>query len=204
MGGVSAQAGPRLGQSLDDFPEASLQRLQHVYRSHHPSFGAAYFNGTESGRFNLLLGARGTCYVADDVETAVREKVRDIVLAQGIVPASLARAFVVSAILAEQAFRCANVSDRDAAQHGVTRMLVTMDDYDVPQQWADAFADAQFEGVRYSSRYTSGPENSWALFGDEGEHDFGTVTTELPGIDACGQAGIAVYSTPHSSDLDYT
>jgi hypothetical protein len=198
---VSPQYGPRLGQSLREFPDATLPDRQHVYRSHNPQFGAGYFNGTP-GRFNLL-GDLGTCYVADDVDTAVREKVRDAVLAQGVLPASMARAFVVSAILNAESFHCANVSDRGAARHGVTRMLLTMDDYDVPQQWASALHEAGFTGIRYASRYTSGPENSWALFGDQGEHPFGTVTAELPGVDACKRAGITVYETPNSTELDY-
>lgn len=195
------QPAPTPGQDLSDFPVQVLERHHQVYRSHNPEFGACFFNGTPTFRFNLLNG-RGTCYVGDDVATAVREKLRDAVLDQGIVPASVAREFVVSTITTNRSFDCADVGSPEAVKHRVSRMLATMDDYDVPQQWAAAFDGAGLDGVRYGSSYTNGPENAWALFGEEGEHDFGAVVDAISGADACAAVGLEVYDQPHSSELD--
>lgn len=201
MGRLSRQPAPASGQDLTGFPDEILTADAHVYRSHSPEFGPCFFNGTPDFRFNLLDG-RGTCYAGDDIETAVREKLREHVLGQGLVPASMARAFVVSEIITSQPYRCASIDSPAAINHGVSRMLATMDDYDVPQQWAAAFDAAGFDGVRYGSSYTNGPDTAWAFFGAEGEHEFGAVASSIPGLVACAVTGIEVYDQPHSDDLD--
>ncbi|MFK3672421.1 RES family NAD+ phosphorylase [Leifsonia aquatica] len=198
---MSRQPAPTPGKDLSEFPVATLEKATHVYRAHRPDFGPCFFNGTPAFRFNLLSG-RGTSYVADNVETAVREKLREDVLGHSLIPASMAREFVVAAVLMDRSFACANVNHAAAVRHGVSRRLESMDDYDVPQKWAAAFDAAGFEGVRYGSSFTNGEENSWALFGEEGEHAFGSVTASLSGIAACQVAGIQVYEQPHSDELD--
>ncbi|MCS5715576.1 RES family NAD+ phosphorylase [Herbiconiux sp. CPCC 205716] len=198
---MSRQPPPALGLDLADFPRQTLPEGRVVHRSHRPDLGPCYFNGTPHCRFNLG-GGRGTCYVADDIATAVREKVRESVFDQGVVPASLANSFVVSSIRVARSFSCADIASADSVTHGVTRMLGTMDDYVVPQQWATAFDKAGFDGVRYGSSYTNGPSTAWALFDEEGEHPFGDVTAVLPGAAACALAGITVYGPPHSDELE--
>ncbi|MCS5723649.1 RES family NAD+ phosphorylase [Herbiconiux sp. CPCC 203407] len=189
------------GQDLSGFPTEVLHEGRNVHRSHHPDFDPCFFNGTPDSRFNLTDG-RGTCYVADDIVTAVREKLREHVLGQGIVPAGFANSFVVSTIRIDRSFTCADVGSPDSLPHKVTRMLATMDDYEVPQRWAATFDAAGFEGIRYGSSYTNGPDTAWALFGDEGERRFGEEIESLPGAAACSGAGIEVYGLPHSDELE--
>lgn len=198
---MSRQPGPAAGQDLADFRAELLPEGQLVHRSHRPDLGPCHFNGAPTFRFNLLNG-RGTCYVADDVGTAVREKVREQILVQGVLPASMANAFVVSTIRMGRSFSCAAIGSPDALTHRVTRMLATMDDYDIPQQWAAAFDAAGFDGIRYGSSFTNGAETAWALFDEEGEHPFGEALDSLSGADACAAVGIEVYAHPHSDELE--
>jgi hypothetical protein len=198
---VSRQPSPAPEQDLAAFPVDVLELGSDVFRSHRPDLGPCFFNGSPDFRFNLLSG-RGTCYVGDDVATAVREKLREHVLSQGVVPVSLAKTFVVSTIRTTRSFTCADIGDSDAVEHNVSRMLATMDDYGIPQQWAAAFDGAGFEGVRYGSSFTNGPANAWALFDAAGEHPFGDTVASYSGVVACAIAGIQVYQVPHSDELD--
>lgn len=198
---MSRQPAPQPDQDLSRFPVEVLSKGSEVFRSHRADLGPCFFNGTTNFRFNLPNG-RGTCYVGDDVATAVREKLRELVLGQGIVPATLANSFVVSTIRVDRPFRCAAIGDSEAVGYGVSRMLGTMDAYDVPQKWAAAFDSSRFEGIRYGSSYTNGPDNAWALFGEAGERSFGGAVATLTGAGACAVAGIAVYGVPRLDELD--
>ncbi|ROQ64759.1 RES domain-containing protein [Rathayibacter sp. PhB152] len=194
-----AQQGPSADQDLTAFPAVEPEP-EWRWRAHSTELAAWWFSTSGRGRFDLPdSGADGTCYVADDVRTAVRESLGDRVVPDQVITPAAAAAFRVSAVRPPPGLTCAAVTSQSADQHGVTRELTTMTDYDVTQAWAAALHAAGFDGIRYSSRYTSaaGP-NSWALFAPKGGNDDFAVDAarELDGPAACAQAGVRVLEPP--------
>ncbi|CAM5538761.1 RES family NAD+ phosphorylase [Leifsonia shinshuensis] len=187
---MPAQQSPNLARSFKGFPEAVLEQGSEVYRSHAIRHGAGFYASGEGGRFNLEP-PRGTLYVATDLDTAVREKVRDAVVTTGVVSRRFAAAFEVAILSAPETTRAADVADRAASRYGVTRELGTMDDYTITRAWASAFDSFGYGGIRYGSRFTTGPANAWAIYGTAGEYPV-EVLKRTTGVDACAQVGIRV------------
>lgn len=195
---TASQAAPTAGVALSTFPKVMAPAGTLMYRSHGTAHGAWYYDNGAEGRFNLH-GARGTCYTASSVDTAVREKVRGRVARTGVVSRAVADSFVVSIVSAPSEHRCAAVNHADAAKHHVVRELTTMSDYSVPQAWAEAFEKAGFDGVLYGSAFTIGNPDAYAFFGDAGVPDPSaghTASLHLSGEDACRELGWTVASTP--------
>jgi RES domain len=68
-------------------------------------------------------------------------------------------------------YRIANLVDRRAAGLGVTNELSDMTPYTIPQQWASALYRAGFRGIRYRTRFDTGPDVAGlALFGRAGSN----------------------------------
>ena len=175
-----------------------------MYRAHSTANSAWYFASTPFGRFNLS-SPRGTCYSATDVESAVREKLRDEIMGARVVTRTQAEGFQVSTITASHPYRCAAVSTRDAVRHGIVRELCTMEDYGIPQQWAEALAAAGFDGIFYGSAYTTGDATAYALFGPEGAPEPAAgydATLYLTGPEACAAIGIRVEDPPSMRELE--
>jgi hypothetical protein len=188
-----AQDYPQTGQDLTKFPSEVLP-AEHRWRAHSVGYGAWYFNSSGGGRFDLDT-PNGTCYFADDVETAVRERLGQRVVVVQQITETLANEMQVSVVLPAAGVPFANIVDPAAARHGVTRELGVMSDYGVSQQWAEAFHTTGFGGVRYSSRFTTSPgPNSWAMFGPEGPDLNGKTVPALTmsGPEACLISGIKV------------
>ncbi|MGO4691046.1 RES family NAD+ phosphorylase [Glaciibacter sp. 2TAF33] len=191
-----AQEPPPAGSDLSGFPtDATIPGR--AFRAHDPRFSAWFFSSTGAGRFDLEA-PRGTCYVADSVRTAVREKLGQTAVGTKAVAESVARTIMVSTVEMPVG-RFANTSDEHAEDFGVTRELTVMGDYTVTHSWAEALADAGFNGIRYASRYTTSPgPNSWAIFGPAGP-DPGRSVFEagaISGRDACEAAGLFVRGAP--------
>ncbi|RII95428.1 RES domain-containing protein [Clavibacter michiganensis] len=165
-----AQKPPAIGQDLRRFP-AALLTAKPRFRAHATSNGVWWFATSGDGRFDLTTpsGGDGTCYLADSIRAAVRERFGELVVDRQAVSRARADEFMVSAVM-PPAGRYANVTATKADSHGITRELCTMTEYGATQAWSAAFHAAGFAGVRYSSRYTSaaGP-NAWAMFGPAGE-----------------------------------
>lgn len=196
-----AQKPPHPGQDLSDFPSSTTTRRA-LFRAHAKVNGPGYFASDDGGRFNLST-PRGTNYFADDVYTAVRERLGELVSdGQGIFE-DKADEMVVSVAVLPSGRKYANVTHADAADHHVTRELCAGYDYAVYQEWATAFDAAGFAGVRYASRFTTAPgPNSWAQFGPEGPST--TLTTraaeQLDGVTACEKAKVKIlHRGPKSS-----
>jgi hypothetical protein len=172
-----------------------------VFRAHACDRDPWWFSDSLTGRFDLA-SPRGTLYVADDLDTALRERLRHELVRTGLVPDSLARAMAVSQLTTGRRRRCADLSSPAAAGFGLTRELVTMSDYAVPQTWAHAFDRSGPAGVRYSSRFTTGPANAWALFGPAGATEPpGRTVRRWTGPEACRRAGLTVLGPPPSTAL---
>jgi len=194
-----AQQPPQPGHDLTSFPAVDGPAARQ-WRAHSVSFGPWFFGTTGASRFDLPdAGDKGTCYFADEVETAVRESLGPRLSAAQTVTPDLAAAFTVSAIVPPSPRRYADVNDKAAVRHGVTRELTTTVRYDVTNAWADALHQAGFDGVRYASRFTTeAAANSWALFGPKGpDASLPVVNAEqLTGSEACAAAGITVLAPP--------
>ncbi|OIH93821.1 RES family NAD+ phosphorylase [Curtobacterium sp. MCBA15_001] len=194
-----AQHAPADGADLSGFP-AVESRGTTFYRAKRHDRGAWWFastpadaDGVDGGRFDLA-SPRGTCYWADSVEVAVRERLAHHTLHTNTVFVGRAREMVVVAARASRGRRFADVTAPEAVQHGVGAELQTMVDYRVPQAWARAFDGAGFAGVRYSTRFTSAAAaNAWAVFGDAGvPRRPRPERVHRDGVTACQESGIRV------------
>jgi len=194
-----AQLPPGDDLDLTGFPAAE-SRGTTFYRAKRHDRGAWWFastpadaDGVVGGRFDLA-DPRGTCYWADSVEVAVRERLAHHTLTTNTVFAARAREMVVVAARASRGRRFADVTDPAAVRSGVGAELQTMGDYRVPQAWARAFDAVGFAGVRYSTRFTSAAAaNAWAVFGDAGiPRKPRPERVHRDGIAACRESGIRV------------
>jgi hypothetical protein len=194
-----AQQPPSPDVDLSVFP-AVESRGTTFYRAKRHDRGAWWFastpadaDGVDGGRFDLAT-PRGTCYWADSVEVAVRERLAHHTLTTNTVFAARAREMVVVAARASRGRRFADVTDPAAVRSGVGAELQTMGDYRVPQAWARAFDAAGFAGVRYSTRFTSAAAaNAWAVFGSAGvPRRPRPERVHRDGVTACRESGIRV------------
>lgn len=70
--------------------------------------------------------------------------------------------------------------------------------YAVPQEWAAAF-DAAFAGIRYQTRFTTGPKpNAVGLFAEAGETDWATDPNPEPLAVAARRCDFTIASPPRS------
>lgn len=194
-------------RDLSGFPAVDLDKGQRVARSHAVTNTAWWFASTPAsggGRFDLGSPC-GTCYIADNVEVAVRERLRETIVASGVVSPLLAERFAVSVFTMPRAWRCAHIGLAKAARFGVTRELAALapSQYPLSRQWASAFAATGFEGIRYGARFTPGQANAWALFGRAGgdEAPQPMVDEVIPGPEACRQVGLRVTPIPRFASL---
>jgi len=194
-------------RTLSGFPAAVLDKGQSVARSHAVANAAWWFASAPAsggGRFDLD-SPLGTCYVADNVEVAVRERLRETIVASGVVSPVLAERFAVSVFPMPRAWRCAHIGLAKAARFGVTRELATLtpSQYPLSREWAAALAKAGFEGIRYGARFTPGQANAWALFGRAGgaETPPPVIDEVIPGPEACRKAGFRVVPIPRFASL---
>lgn len=193
---TAVQSSPDSNANYRAFPKKTIRANTGMYRAHSIGRSPWWFSSERTGRFNLSA-PRGTCYAASRVDTAVREKVRDEISSTGVVSRAFAEGFVVSAITAPADCKLAAVSSAGAARFDVRRALVTMDNYDIPQEWAEVFADAGFHGIYYGSAYTTGAASAVALFGAAGDPGPQlTSTVHMTGPDACADAGMTVEAPP--------
>ena len=184
-----AQQLPAPNRPLTGFPEAIIPDGTPVYRAFNVSRSPGFYTSGRGGRFNLVT-PRGTLYFASDIDTAVREKVREAVVTSRIISRGMADSFHVAVFNAD-GVRGADLAHVAAARFGVTRELGTMDDYTVTRAWAAAFDAEGFDGVHYGSRFTTGQAAAWAVFGAEGETDL-CATSVISGDEACQIAHITV------------
>jgi len=186
-----------------------LVKAQSVARSHKVAQSPWWFSAAPKaepggGRFDLSHPS-GTCYVADTIEVATRERLRETILTARLVSPGFADSFAVSTFAAPRQYLCANIEADDAADFGVTRELAALAPkyYSISRTWANAFAEASFEGIRYGARFTPGQANSWALFGKRGygEPPMPSDIKQVSGRDACKLIGVAVDSHPRLGSL---
>ncbi|CAM3107998.1 RES family NAD+ phosphorylase [Prescottella defluvii] len=185
-------------RALTGFPIWSLTTRRRLLRGHRTANGAWWFASSGRGRFDLD-DPDGTCYVAFDERTAIRETVGEVLAAVGIVTHEFAAERSLSTLRVPARRQLADTCAETAADFGLTRELCTVTPYDVPRQWATALA-AQSDGIRYQSRFTTGPSaNAAALFGPAGARtDWPADDDPEPFATAARRCGFTVGSVPRT------
>jgi len=191
---------PAIGQppaDLSDFPRSRLQPSASLCRAHSAGRSPWWFSSDLSGRFDLIP-PNGTCYLATDVATALRERFGHDLVRQGVVTFEAAAKTEVSTVRIPSARWLANTCSPAAAKFGMTREIGTCPSYLIPQAWAAAwFAGGRHSGVRYQTRFSTGAAaNAVALFDDAGQRGWPTDPHPADGVQACTDAGITVARRP--------
>lgn len=184
--------------SLAGFPAYPVDTETDLFRAHGADLGPWWFGNDGSGRFDLSP-PRGTCYVALDPLSALRERLGPVLGGSQAVPESLLEASVVSRLRLTAPREVADVQDGRAATFGVTRELESMVPYAVPQAWARAFDEAECRGVRYGPRFTPGDCSAIALFDSEGQADWPVDPDPVPAQRVSGAP--RALPTPRRADL---
>lgn len=186
---------PEPVRDLGDFPRRTLPRGTVLYRSHSVTNGPWWYASAQpepddGGRFDLP-DPDGTCYVALDADTALRERLGEEIIRSGLVMAADVATTTISRLALPDDVNAADAA-APAAANWVTRELGSMDDYALAQRWAVALFDAGCEGLVYQSRFTTGAEQyAVALFGDAGTRPWPVDGAEDVRT-LLGAAGIAV------------
>jgi hypothetical protein len=155
-----------------------------------------------SGRFDLIQ-PNGTCYLATDLATALRERFGHDLVRQGVVTFEAAARTHVSTLRVPSGRWLANTCSPAAANFGMTREIGTCPSYDIAQAWAAAFFDGgKHSGIRYQTRFSTGTApNAAALFDTAGEHDWPTDPHPVHGVQACTEVGITAAPRPTRRQL---
>jgi hypothetical protein len=188
-----------LGLPPDDlsrFPAFGVDRRRSLYRIHRTDAGPWWFSGEGSGRFDLRDG-RGSCYLAVTPVGAFIEVFR----VATVIPEAEVEARSLSSLVPPARARLADCTVSAARKFGITGAIHTQPDYTVPQIWAEAFAAAGFDGIRYRVSHDPAQRELGAvLFGDAGEPSLPVRRTEpIPAsvIEAARQRfGLIVAPTP--------
>lgn len=191
---------PALGlppPDLSRFPRSRLLPSARLYRAHTAGKPPWWYSFDLSGRFDLIQ-PNGTCYLATDVATALRERFGHELVRQGVVTFQAAARTEVSALRVPSPRWLANTCSPAAANFGMTREIGTCPSYDIPQAWAAAFFDGgRHSGIRYQTPFSTGAApNAAALFDDAGQHNWPTDPRPVHGVQACTDAGIDVAHRP--------
>jgi RES domain len=183
-------------------PGTSTLYLAHARRSDAVDGGCWFFTGLPApggsgGRFDLVK-PRGTCYWSTSDLAAARERL-------GRPGDLIAEDEIEGAVVSQSSFDPGGLADLtavDAARRGVTAELSSSTPYAVSQLWAEAFALADFDGVHYRPRFSTGPACVLALFGPAGPGgDRPPVADHRSLVDVLVDAGYTVLARPTSSDL---
>lgn len=191
---------PALGpppSDLSRFPRSRLREDAPLYRAHTVNKSPWWFSSDASGRFDLTQ-PNGTCYLATDIATALRERFGHDLVSQGVVTFAAAARTQVSELRVPLPRWLANACARKAVEFGMTREIGTCPAYDMPQAWAAAFfGTGKHAGIRYQTRFTTSPApNAVALFDGAGQRNWSTDPCAIGGAQACAQVGIKVEHPP--------
>lgn len=186
---LSTVGPPPPGSVLATFPRLAWRPSRDCWRTH--DHRGPWFFSSFPGRFNLFA-QRGTLNTASDEKTAVREFLGTALCGQSDIPASYVDGRTVSK-LSIPAHELADITADSATSAGVV-----VGDFSGPcpqgyaafRLWAEAFADAGFEGIFSRSRFGTGLSAACIyFFGPAGAHAVGTIERALPLADVLAQIG---------------
>lgn len=162
---------------LGGFPARDLDPAQTLYRVHRCERSAWWFSNDGSGRFDLLGGKSGTCYSAERPVGAFIEVFRR----ETHIPEAEVAARCLAELHAPASVQVADCTAPEARGFGVTAAIHSQPEYDLTREWAQAFVDAGFGGIRYLlSHDPSASEVGIALFGGTGEVPWQFETGPVP------------------------
>jgi hypothetical protein len=188
---------------MSGFPAWRVDKRRALYRAHHASVSPWWFASNGDGRFDLDEPC-GTCYVALDRGTALRERLGPRIVAADAVPISLLDDAVVSRLHLPASRRVADVTAEAATAFGVTREINTTTRYDITQQWASAWHELSLGGVRYAARFSTGSDAlAVGLFGDAGVGAWPVDANAVPAADVARSAGLVGESPPRKKSLTW-
>lgn len=186
---------------ITGFPSTLLRKGKTLYRAHSVKFGPWFFASDDGGRFNLDA-PHGTCYLATDEETALRERLGPDMSRRGLVSPGWADETVVSKLQVQRGGRLADTTHADCPRHGLTREIATYtgNRYTLTRLWATKFHGLGLRGVRYESRFTTAAKpNAYALFDSSGAKPWPGDPAPESGRDACKRAGLRIDDPPTSA-----
>lgn len=182
---------------LSGFPRSRLLPSKLLFRAHTAGRSPWWFSSSLEGRFDLIK-PNGTCYLATDVDTALRERFGHDLVRQGVVTFEAATKTQVSKVQVPATRQLANTCSRDAPKFGMTREIGTCASYTIPQAWAAAFfATGKHSGIRYQTRFSTGAAaHAVALFDVAGQQHWPVDPNPVDGVRACIDEGIKVVRRP--------
>ena len=180
---------------LSDFPTFRLLPEHRLFRIHRAGYGPWWFSSSGDGRFDLRPPL-GTCYLAEEPVGAFIEVFQGF---DEAVPHADVRARRISTLSVPRVFRLADCANSLARRSGITGEIHSMTTRRQTQQWARAFADAGFDGIRFLVRHDPAQQRvGFALFGPAGEASWDAISTDEIGtaviIDVERRFGIRVQS----------
>lgn len=185
-------------RSLAGFPRWRLTTTRQLARVHSVSHGVWWFGSSGASRFDLPA-PEGTCYLAFDDTTAIREVAGPRLTASGVLSRAFVDQRVMSRVHVPQRQQLADACHVTAAAYGVTRELAVMTPFAVPQQWAAALRSRGVDGLRYQSRFTTGSRaTTAALFGSAGARSWPGDDDPTPLSCAATTAGFTIVNPPRS------
>ncbi|WP_168796461.1 RES family NAD+ phosphorylase [Arthrobacter echini] len=188
---------------LTGFPSITVPPDLPLYRATSTDHSPWWFGSTGTQRFDLEP-PDGTCYLAVDIETAVRERGRERLLNSGMMTTTQIAEMNVYELRLPTQVRVADTTDPKAVQFGANRELTTTEDYAVSCAWAQAFHVEGYRGMVYTSRFTSGTEwTSLAVFNRTGDARW-PICGQLSGVDALLQSGLGymIERPPRAAQAD--
>jgi hypothetical protein len=157
------------GRDFDEREIPVLEASVSFLRVHETGRTPLYFSRNAAHRYSHPDGPLAVCYVAETVETCLWERFGDDVLSEG---APVSRSVWMSRSVTWGTVEVLRICDLTQA---VVRSACRVDlsalhhtDLSIPQAWSKALQEhpAQFEGLRYLSRFDQGV--CLALFGRSG------------------------------------
>lgn len=197
--------------NLAGFPTKPLEAEEVLYRAvkfQRPKLREAWYFSSfargenPKGRFDLT-DPKGTCYLSTDIQTAVREKVGEVISPENAVPQSTVDDMEVVVVKLPRHVELAYTGDGTAANYGAIRELgaaAAKEAYVKTSKWAAAFSALGLGGVLYASRFTSIDKcTAVALFGNAGLESW-AEEDRMSGKDAFTSAKMAhvILRTPFS------
>lgn len=165
---TSGLAWPPEDARLANFPTTRrVPRNLHRVSEH---IGTWWFSSRPDGggRFDLPQ-PEGTCYLADDLDTALGEKL--LRRPKKVVPAERLSELLHSRVTLVKPLVVANLTSTRATAYGVNAEIHTTLDYDKPRAWAESLRRHGARGLRYAARSNPSLEaRCVALFGGDGLH----------------------------------
>jgi hypothetical protein len=183
---------------LAGFPAYHLEPTRILYRIHRKGRSPWWFSNDGAGRFDLS-GDQGTCYVAERPIGAFIEVFRTGTL----IPEAEVQLRLLASLRISSEATLADCTAGKSRRFGVTAAIHSQPEYDLTRAWAQAFADAGFDGVLYRlSHDPSTSELGVALFGRAGEQDLaigssGPIAPETV-EEARARFGLLVIPAPHA------